>query len=102
MNRRPRAIHDLHFIGSRLQQPALGEGDGGPGVLPDERVFAQRDGHDLEREAVGDWAATSSKLPPLMPKTVSMSSSVVISTSHNCINSVIQRPASAVLHSLAR
>ena len=37
-----------------------------------------------------------------MPKTRSVSSSVVMSTSQCCMNSVIQRPASAWLQSLAR
>src|SRR5262249_13955506 len=46
-------IDNLHLIGARPQDTALLVSDGRPGVLPHQRVLTQRDGDNLQWEAVG-------------------------------------------------
>ena len=46
-----KTIHNFHLVSARLENAALLIGDGGPGVLPDQRIFADRDGDGPERKA---------------------------------------------------
>src|SRR5215469_8363685 len=47
------AIDNFYLEGPRSQDFAGLAGDGGPGVLPHQRVFAQRDRHGLQAESLG-------------------------------------------------
>src|SRR5579875_2030933 len=51
---RAKPIDYFYLISARMQDPAILVSDGGPAILPDQRVLAQSDGDNLEREAVGD------------------------------------------------
>src|SRR5438477_589334 len=46
-------IHVLDLVSPRSQDAAFLPGDGGPVILPDQRVLAQRDRHHLDGKTAG-------------------------------------------------